>query len=83
MKIRIVVKDGECQGGHHTVGEVFEVERTTPGGMCLSAWDVLAPYVTALRCGANFPWEQERGYALSHCPDPNGITLELRRIEEV
>ena len=79
MSIIITVKDGVCQGGFHQVGQVITVERTTPGGMCMGAWNSIAPYVTALRMGANFPWEKEEGVATIHCPDPKGITLELRR----
>ncbi len=79
MSIVITVKDGVCQGGFHQVGQVITVERTTPGGMCMGAWNSIAPYVTALRMGANFPWEKEKGVANIHCPDPKGITLELRR----
>ena len=79
--VRIVVKDGECQGKIHRVGQVFTVRGTTPEGMCLGAWNAVAPYLTALGYGGNFPWEKEEGVATIHCPDPNGITLELRRME--
>ena len=81
MSIIITVKNGICQGDVHHVGQVIEVEHTTPDGMCLGAWNAIAPYLTALRYGANFPWEQEKGVATIHCPDPKGITLELRRSE--
>lgn len=81
MTIYIRVKEGECQGGTHKVGQIFTVEHTTPAGMCLGAWNAIAPYLTALRCGASFPWEKEQGMATIHCPDPRGITLELRREE--
>lgn len=82
MPIRITIKEGQCQGRINTVGQTFIVENTTPAGMCQGAWNSIAPYVTALRCGANFPWEDQEGYALIHCPDPQGITLELRRISQ-
>lgn len=81
MAIQISVKEGECQGGTHEVGQVFTVEHTTPAGMCLGAWNAIAPYVTALRCGGDFSWEKERSTATIHCPDPRGITMELRRTE--
>jgi len=79
VSIIITVKDGVCQGKVHHVGQVITVERTTPDGMCIGAWNAIAPYLTALRHGANFPWEKEEGVATIHCPDPKGITLELRR----
>lgn len=43
MPIIITVKDGVCQGGVHQVGQVITVERTTPGGMCIGAWNAIAP----------------------------------------
>ncbi len=79
MSIKVTVKAGQCQGGFHKVGDTFTVENTTPGGMCFGAWNAISSYVTALRFGANFPWEKEEGVATIHCPDPAGITLELRR----
>ena len=82
MPIRITIKGGKCQGNINKVGQAFTVEDTTPAGMCLGAWNSVAPYVTALRYGGNFPWEEQEGYALIHCPDPKGITLELRRISK-
>ena len=82
MPIHITIKGGKCQGNINKVGQAFTVEDTTPAGMCLGAWNSVAPYVTALRYGSNFPWEEHKGYALIHCPDPKGITLELRRISK-
>jgi uncharacterized repeat protein (TIGR04076 family) len=81
MPIRITIKGGKCQGNINEIGRVFIVENTTPQGMCLGAWNAVSPYVTALRFGADFPWEEEKGYALIHCPDPKGITLEIKRVD--
>jgi len=81
MTINITIINGVCQGDHHKVGQEFIVEHTTPAGMCLDAWNAIAPYVSALRFGGNFPWEKEEGVATIHCPDPKGITLELRRVK--
>jgi len=80
--IRVTVVGGECPARRHKVGDVFVVEETTPAGMCLGAWNAIAPYVMALRFGTNFPWEPEQGFARVHCPDPKGITFELRRVEK-
>ena len=80
MPISITIKGGKCQGGINKLGQEFIVEGTTPEGMCLGAWNAISPYMVALLYGANFPWEKEEGYTLIHCPDPKGITLELRRI---
>ena len=80
MTVKIKIIDGVCVGDHQ-VGQEFIVEGKTPGGMCLGAWNAIAPYVNVLRFGGNFPWEKEEGVAIIHCPDPKGITLELRRVE--
>jgi uncharacterized repeat protein (TIGR04076 family) len=80
MPVRITVKAGKCQGNIHEIGQVFTVGETTPEGVCTGAWDAIAPYVMTLICGGNFSWEEEEGVATIHCPDPKGITLELRRI---
>lgn len=82
MPVRITVKGGKCQGGYHQIGATFLVDETTPGEMCLDGWNAIAPYVRTLLCGGDFSWEQEKGVATIHCPDPKGITLELRRVDE-
>lgn len=82
MPVQITIKKGKCQGKFHSIGDTFIVDRTTPGGMCLGAWNAVAPYVTALLYGAKFPWEKEDVPTEIHCPDPKGITLELKRIEK-
>ncbi|MDY6910840.1 MAG: TIGR04076 family protein [Chloroflexota bacterium] len=79
--VRITVKKGKCQGNLHQIGEEFLVEDTTPEGVCLGAWNALVPYLTTLGCGGNFSWEDEKGVATIHCPDPKCIILELRRAE--
>ena len=81
MSVRIKVKEGKCQGGFHKVGDEITVDWTTPEGICLGAWNALSPCVITLLCEGNFPWEKEKGYTTIHCPDPKGITFELRRVE--
>jgi len=80
VKIRITIKDGVCQDNIHEIGQEFIVGETTPAGMCTGAWGAIFPYFLTLLCGGNFAWEKEKGVATLRCPDPNGITLELRRI---
>jgi uncharacterized repeat protein (TIGR04076 family) len=80
--VRITVKQGKCQDDIHQIGQVFIVKDTTPEGICKDAWNAIAPYVMTLQCGGNFTWAEEKGTATIHCPDPKGITLELRLIEK-
>jgi uncharacterized repeat protein (TIGR04076 family) len=79
--VRITFKSGNCSSGTHKVGDVVVVKNTTPEGLCLGVWNAITPYLTALRYGANFPWEREEGVITVGCPDPDGIAVELRRIE--
>ena len=81
MSVRIRVKAGKCQGGIHKVGDEITVDWTTPERICFGVWDALSSCVIALLCGGNVPWEEEKGYTTIHCPDPKGISFELRRIE--
>ncbi len=53
----------------------------TPESLCRGAWNAISP-VIALQCGSDFPWEKESSHATIHCPDPRGITLEVKRIEQ-
>jgi uncharacterized repeat protein (TIGR04076 family) len=80
MPVEITVSKGKCQGKYHHKGQKFTVDGQTPGGMCMGAWDAISPYVVTLLYGGNFPWENEKGVATIHCPDPKGITLEIKRI---
>ena len=82
MMVKMSVKAGKCQGDIHHAGQSYVVNDTTPGGICLGAWNAVAPCLVALKYGANFDWEDEDGVAIIHCPDPKGIVFELRRIDE-
>jgi len=80
--VRITVKTGQCPSGRHKIGQTFTVKNSTLEGLCLGLWNAITPYLTALRYGANFPWEKEEGIITIGCPDPDGISVELRRLEE-
>lgn len=79
MGVMITIKSGNCSANRHKVGDTFEVDEATPEGICLGAFGAISPYLFAMLLGTDFPWEKEKGYAAIHCPDPNGIVLELRR----
>ena len=81
MQVQIKVIKGKCQGGVHKLGDTFNVEWATPEGVCLGAWNALSPCVIALLRGGDFPWEKAAGHTTIHCPDPKGITFELKRME--
>jgi uncharacterized repeat protein (TIGR04076 family) len=79
MPVEITVSKGKCQGEYHHIGQKFTIDGQTPGGMCLGAWNAISPYVVTLLYGGSFPWENEKGVVTIHCPDPKGITLQLKR----
>ena len=81
MPVRVTVTGGTCQGNVHMVGQQYTVKATTPEGMCVDAWTVIAPYVTTLLRGGTFPWEKDEGTVQLHCPDPKGITFLLERVD--
>jgi len=53
----------------------------TPQGMCLGAWGAVFPYVMVLDMKGEFSWEDVPTKIKIHCPDPEGIILEVERIE--
>jgi len=82
MPVIIRVKRGTCQEKRMMEGQEFVVDVKTPEGICLDAWNSITPYLNALRYDGNFPWEKKKGVVTLHCPDPNGILFEMKRIEK-
>ena len=83
LPVRMTIESiaGGCPKGHQ-VGEEYLVEGKTPEGICLGSFSSCLPYLTALRFGASFPWEEE-GTVTIGCPDHvNQVVWRLRRIEE-
>ena len=51
-------------------GQVFCVDSSMPTGFCSYAWDVIFPYVKALKSGDNFSeWYEDSGVVVACCPD--------------
>lgn len=69
VRMRIVSIRGKCPNGHR-VGEEYVVGRKTPAGICLGSFGACLPYLSALRYGASFPFEKEKGTISVGCPDP-------------
>jgi uncharacterized repeat protein (TIGR04076 family) len=82
FKVQITIKDGVCQGGIHKAGDILIFKDTVPVGMCWSAWDAVSTSAITFLYGGRFGWENEDGTLVLHCPDPKGIILELKRIED-
>jgi uncharacterized repeat protein (TIGR04076 family) len=80
VKMQIISIAGGCPNDHQ-VGEEYLVENLTPAGICLGSFSACLPYLTALRFGASFPWEQEEGTITIGCPDHvNQVVWRLDRV---
>lgn len=79
VRMRVISIAGKCPNGH-CVGEEHFVKSKTPAGICLGAFSSCLPYLTALRFGASFPWEDEEGVITIGCPDHiNRVVWRLER----
>jgi uncharacterized repeat protein (TIGR04076 family) len=80
VKVKVISQKGTCAIGHK-VGDEFVISRTTPDGICLSAFNALFPALRTLMFGGTFPWSQDPDTATAACPDgTNPVIFELRRI---
>ena len=80
VKITLISQLTKCPAGHK-VGDEFIVERYTPGGICMGAFASLLPFITTLRFGGSFPWEESPDEGTFCCPDPKVVnTFRLERI---
>ena len=83
MKVTVDSVAGKCPLGN-TPGKEFIIERTTPAGMCLSAFNSISPAIQVLRYGGSFPWEKNPDEAYICCPDHlNRTVFKLERAGEV
>ncbi len=79
VTMRVVSVAKGCPNGHRA-GEEYRVGSKTPAGICLGAFSACLPYLTALRFGASFPWEKEKGTITVGCPDHvNQVVWRLER----
>ncbi len=82
VRMRIVSIRDVCPNGHE-VGEEHVVRDRSPGGICLGSLNAILPYLTALRFGASFPWEDGEGVVTIGCPDhENCVVWKLERLAE-
>ena len=79
VRITLVSQRKKCPNGHK-VGDQWLVGRKTPAGVCLGAFNSLAPFIATLRFGGNFPWEKDDEGTFC-CPDPE--VVNVFRLERV
>jgi len=82
VQVRVISQKGTCAIGHK-VGDEFVISRTTPEGICLSAFNTFFPAMRTLMFGGTFPWSDDPDTATMACPDAeNPVVFKLTRIRE-
>ena len=80
IKVKVISQKGTCANGHR-IGDTFVVSRTTPEGICLSAFGAFYPALRTLMFGGAFPWSENPDIVTAACPDAvNPVVFELQRI---
>jgi len=80
VRVRIKSIEGKCPM-KFKVGRTWVIDKTTPGGMCQSAYQAIFSALRVLRFGGSQPWDKKKGIASVCCPDPeNRVVYELERI---
>ena len=78
--IKLVRNQNPCHSGHK-IGDTWEFDYMTPGGMCGLAYNSLYPVALALQFGATFPWQDDPDMIEVSCPDAEvNNVFELRRV---
>ena len=82
IQAKVISQKGNCVIGHK-VGDEFLISRTTPEGICLSAFNAFFPAMRTLMFGGTFPWSDDPDTAIMACPDAeNPVVFKLKRIRE-
>jgi len=82
IQAKVISQKGTCVIGHK-VGDEFLISRTTPEGICLSAFNAFFPAMRTLMFSGTFPWSEDPDTAIMACPDAeNPVVFKLTRIRE-
>ncbi len=83
VKISVASQQGTCEACHK-VGDSWTVEASvTPAGICLGAFNVIAPNIRVMRFGGEYPWEADKDATSVACPDAkNPVVFEVRRLRQ-
>lgn len=81
ITVKEVLGDREPSCGYKP-GDTWRVTgNETVNDFCGWAFNAIFPFITPLRFGGEFPWEEDKDTALVCCPDPhNPVVFELRRV---
>ena len=74
-RVRLTVTESACRCGHHAKGDEFIVEDLCPP-LCHELWNVVYPYVFALRNGADLDCGDARARGFdAACPDGGRVRV--------
>ena len=80
VQIKLVSNQKPCHSGHK-VGDEWLFQYQTPEGMCFLAYNSIFPFLTVLKFGGTFPWQQDPDVVTASCPDSEVVNVfELRRV---
>jgi uncharacterized repeat protein (TIGR04076 family) len=80
IRVREIQGGGSCSFGIRPGDSWVVSGEETPPEFCAWALQAIFPFLTVLRFGGEFPWEEDKDTAVVCCPDPhNSVVFELRR----
>lgn len=81
VRVTVISQKGKCEACHK-VGDSWLVDgNVTPGGICMGAYNVIAPNVRVMRYGGEYPWAPDKDVTSVACSDAaNPVVFEIRRV---
>ncbi len=83
-KVKVTVQSvskGECPQGFKAGDSWLIEDGKTPGGMCASAYNAVAPAIRVLRLGGEHPWDEDKDVTYISCPDSEHCVIhEITRL---
>jgi uncharacterized repeat protein (TIGR04076 family) len=80
VQVKLVGNQRPCHVGHK-VGDEWLFQYKIPEGMCFLAYNSIFPFLTVLKYGGTFPWQEDPDVVMASCPDSEVVNVfELRRV---
>ncbi len=79
--MKVVKVEGQCPQGHKP-GNVYSLNTQDTEVLCPASFNSLYPFIQMLYNNVKIPWAKEKGSALIHCPDHEGIIYKVRTSAE-
>jgi len=80
-KVKLTITESACRSGYFKKGDTFIVEDLCPP-LCHELWNMIYPYVFALRNGAELDCGETRAKCFTaRCPDGGRVCIRGEAIE--